>query len=162
MKMWTSFHRYQHGYLHMMGYLLYLAVRVWGSSYIFMKTSLNLVAIFVGVVMSVIMYANESRSSLNTSRHPPPGSTKKSKLPAPSPQPLKMVATGVAFGALLFLTSYLFGDVAVIVRWSGTPLPSVGPKPNPWGYVFFLSWLVSDKQQQQLQQQQDDNNSAGN
>ena len=44
-----------------------------------------------------------------------------------------LLATGVGFGALLFLTGLLFGEVSVIVRYSVVPIGEQGPQPWPWG-----------------------------
>jgi len=126
---------YRLGYLHMLGYLLYLAVRVWGSSfnYIFMSNSHNIAAICVGVAVSVQLCVDDLPTAI-TSRPPPPpkSSSDKTKPPNTSPSP-RFVASGLALGSLFFLTSFLYSEVSIITRWSVGPQPFPGPQPYPWG-----------------------------
>lgn len=115
----------------MLGYLLFLALRVWGSSfnYIFMDFTLNTVALIIGIAISYFLYHNDVRPPVLT----PPCSPKEGPATSSSPG---LTSTGVAFGGLIYLTMLLFGEVSVITRWAVAPYPDQGPLPNPWGWVF--------------------------
>ena len=113
----------------------------------------------MGVVTSVVLYMNDWRSPIITFETLPPedsskldtvhddespsenstatepddrkGSNSTSKVPGTP----GLLATAVAFGALIFLTSFLFAEVSVITRWCVAPHPFPGPQPHPWGSV---------------------------
>lgn len=112
-------------YTHLLGYLLMLAIRVWGSSFdpSFMGLTCNNIATGVGVVLALFLYFNDWRTPIVTGNKPPQEDTKYPGL----------IATGVGFGALLFLTFWIFGDVSVLSRWAVAPYPNRGPYPYPWG-----------------------------
>ncbi len=111
----------------MLGYLLMLAIRIWFTSFdpILSDFTINSAATILGGVLALYLYINNWRTPIvevdEPSKHPRAGT----KFPG-------VVATGFGFGALLFLTLYLFGDVSVLSRWAVAPYPHRGPYPYPW------------------------------
>ncbi|XP_064404769.1 PGAP2-interacting protein-like isoform X2 [Halichondria panicea] len=128
--------RHRRIYLHLLGYLFFLAVRVWGSTfnYIYMSYQLNNVVSVLCVPLAIYLYIRDQRT--------PVISHELSEPPRANTRYPGLLATGVGFGALLFLTGLLFGEVSVIVRYSVVPIGEQGPQPWPWGLATLCALTV--------------------
>ena len=132
--------RHRHIYLHLLGYLFFMAIRVWGSSFnfIFMSHTYNWLAAGVGVALCLFLYKNDLptpvtggpvTSPLHTSSGGGGGGNRR----AMPPRYPGLVSVAVGVGALIYLTQLIFGEVSVVTRWAVGPLPDQGPQPHPWG-----------------------------
>ncbi len=111
----------------MLGYLLSLAIRVWGSSfnYLYLSYRFNNIVSVLCALLAVYLYVKDKRTPVIS---PEPSESPRANTRYPG-----LVATGVGFGALLSLTGLLFGEVSVIVRYSVVSVGEQGPHPWPWG-----------------------------
>ena len=107
----------------MLGFLLMLAVRVLYTSFdpIFISFTYNNIATALGIAIAVFLYFADCQTPI----------LHESSQQARAGHPGWMV-TAMGFGALLFLTHFLFGDVSVVSHWAVAPYPDRGPYPYPW------------------------------
>ncbi|KAL5460590.1 hypothetical protein EMCRGX_G034044 [Ephydatia muelleri] len=114
-------------YCHMLGHLLFLALRAWGTSFNPVHTSLaaNKFVCGLGFLAVVYLYSNDYRTPV---------------VKASTSERLEQVGwslgmVGVRFGAVLFLTLCVFGDLYVLPQWAGFWV-----SPYPWcvGILFAL------------------------
>lgn len=125
-------HRHRHIYLHLLGYLFFLAIRVWGTSFnvIFVSFIANNIATVMAVAFCFFLFVNDERTPL-ISHH---GGEESPQTVTPDATKFPgLVVTSCGFGALMFLTMLLFGEVSVVSRWAVAPYPDIGPYPMPWG-----------------------------
>lgn len=125
-------HRHRQIYLHLLGYLFFLAVRVWGTSFniIYVSFIANNITTAVSIALCFFLFINDERTPVISS----PGSqTKSDSAQSPEAKFPGLIVTSCGFGALLFLTMLLFGEVSVVSRWAVAPYPDIGPYPMPWG-----------------------------
>lgn len=124
----SVFHRSRKIYLHMLGYLLLLVLRVYWLTVdpLYSSVVMNYLAIVTCVASSIHLHhvdrpcppANDDNQSWK----------RRESLGNRRTLTLRSIAIGVAFGALLFLTSWLFGEssvVGILIRTqpSSVPIP---------------------------------------
>ena len=89
-----------------------------------MSQTYNTIAAVIGLTLVVFLYINDERTPVLG--EPSKGIQDDSRYPG-------QLATGMGFGALMFLCQLLYGEVSVISRWAVVPYPDKGPYPYPWG-----------------------------
>ena len=85
----------------------------------------------IGVALSLYLFFQDWRTPIISGNDLPSSKMPRDK----SSRYPGVVVTGLGFGALLFLTLLLFGDVSVVSRWAVAPYPDRGPYPYPWRYI---------------------------
>ncbi len=128
--------RHRHIYLHLLGFLLYLALRVWGSTFdlIFVDITYNSLATIMGIFLSIFLYIYDYRtpvvaiSSTGTTTTAAATTTTTSRGRYPG-----LISTAIGFGALMYLTQLIYGEVSVVTRMAVSSYPNHGPYPHPWG-----------------------------
>lgn len=116
-------------YCHMLGHLLFLAMRVWGTSFSPVCSSLAEIqfACGLGMIAVVYLFSRDFRTPVVKT--------------STSDRLVEQVGwslggkIGLRFGAVLFLTLCVFGDLCVVPQWAG-----FWTKPYPWcaGILFAL------------------------
>lgn len=81
--------------------------------------------VYTGYMMSVSQSGPQSKSSTEP---------QDSKLSGPG-----WLLVAVGFGALMFLTHAVFGEVSLVCRWAVSGYPHTGPQPNPWGAAVIVA-----------------------
>lgn len=137
--------RHRHIYLHMLGYLLFLAIRVWGSTFnfIFMSHTYNNLATVAGVLLSIYLYKNDYPTPVTTPTPlSSPAKSSSSSSSSSRTQYPGVVSMGIGLGGLIYLTHMIYGEVSVVTRWAVAPYPDHGPYPHPWGMVTMFAVTV--------------------
>lgn len=107
-------------YCHMLGHLLVLALRVWGATFnpVYTSLSANQFVCGAGTVAVLYLYSNDYRTPV----------VKNSASDRQRQDGQRGLGTlGVRFGAILFLTLSIFGDLYVVPQWAG-----FSASPYPW------------------------------
>jgi hypothetical protein len=113
-----------------LGFFLMLASRAWYVSInpVWADPTSNKSLLLLGIVALLDRVYTGHIANAESDGKTPSQSSKDSKITGPG-----WVLVAVGFGALMFLTHTVFGEVSLVCRWAVSGYPDIGPPPNPWG-----------------------------
>uniref|UniRef100_A0A8B9PWJ4 Cell wall biogenesis 43 C-terminal homolog n=1 Tax=Apteryx owenii TaxID=8824 RepID=A0A8B9PWJ4_APTOW len=110
-----------------LGKIMLLVLRIWYTSLnpVWSSQAANTVVLTFGFIAAVEqIYSGKCiKQEANKTRNAVRGTVS---------QP-NWFLSGIAFGSLMFLTVWIFGEVSLVFRWAVSGHPHTGPDPNPYG-----------------------------
>ncbi|KAM8808363.1 PGAP2-interacting protein [Eudromia elegans] len=117
-----------------LGKIMLLVLRIWNTSLnpVWSSQAANTVVLTLGFIAAVEqIYSGGDRKKQETSNTT--GNAVRG-----TAAPLNWLFSGLAFGSLMFLTVWIFGEVSLVSRWAVSGHPHTGPDPNPYGGIVLL------------------------
>ncbi|XP_030047227.1 PGAP2-interacting protein isoform X2 [Microcaecilia unicolor] len=127
----TSVQRYCRIWGHILSQILLVSLRIWYTSLnpVWASTTANTVILILGFIATVDRIKADGEEQ---------GGNKPEEMKETIPRP-NWALSGAAYGSLMFLTHWIFGEISLVSRWAVSGHPHRGPDPNPFGGTVFLS-----------------------
>ncbi|XP_017600089.1 PREDICTED: PGAP2-interacting protein isoform X2 [Corvus brachyrhynchos] len=117
----------------MLGKIMLLVLRIWYTSLnpVWSSQVANTIILAIGFVAAVEQIHSGGEKSKQ-------GTNKTGNVVRQTASHPHWFLSGIAFGSLMFLTLWIFGEVSLISRWAVSGHPHTGPDPNPYGGTVLL------------------------
>ncbi|XP_042197748.1 PGAP2-interacting protein [Callorhinchus milii] len=118
-----------------LSHFLLLAIRIWFTSLnpVWHYTAFNAAILSLGVIVTLDrLHSDFQKYPLETE-----GRTSRERKAC-----FRWTIPAAAYGSLLFLTHWIFGEVSLVSRWAVSGHPRSGPDPNPYGGIILLALAI--------------------